>query len=684
MDTTITAQPDDLVEDGLPISQFDWITKPAPRDAVVKAYERGVKLGLDDDLALALAEAAVDPAKLRAEFASPKQRHLDGCTITYVTLDVWAPAVVPSLENIRFEGARGHWNAHPDQKLLPRFGSADGAAALTLTADNPAHVVDVVSPLVADALAINERVKTIPLRGVEEPVMLAFARVSFRDGDPVTVLEPVDGFCRVAQTHSTLGVKLMDALITYNTRPSERVNLINNLLTAGRTAQADPEDEQDVAATKATSRARLRSLVLQKAMVIIGFAGPGHVPFDQARRRLVGRLHLSPPLEFTPAAMFGAKARAAVEALSGAGRLPVVTRLSSDQVEYALLGDATTPIPRGGPPKLKADELAALALRTMRPRTAAAERDVRLAIRDLTGQLPSAADCQQIAAEIGLRAAPGVTTTVAQRAALARAWQIGAFTDTNWKVTRRPVGEILDEALVELGRLRRGLAKTAPSITELGALASWYLVTAAPHPLARSGFGTKRSVTRPGPKDNREPNTLLRAMMQDADGLKQLAQVVYDGRAGRVLTVLPRGTRPTDVHRPDAADLDESALRNSVATTPRPRGDGNGEPADGHGTTDGTGADHDSAGDHRTPEDDWVDAQYAVQVAAAEMHRATNALLAVKTSNGQTFAATLGFRDHDVNSHLANIQRILHGLDFQREMHLQTMTDTEAEAGDDE
>jgi hypothetical protein len=138
--------------------------------------------------------------------------------------------------------------------------------------------------------------------------------------------------------------------------------------------------------------------------------------FDSARRRLVGRLHLSPPLKFTDEATYSAEARAAVEALAGTGRLPQVTGLSSEQVEYALLADSSSPIPPDRAPALTSDELAALALRTIRPRTDAAARDVRLAIRDLTGQVPSAADCQQVAAEIGLRAGPGVTTTVAQRA----------------------------------------------------------------------------------------------------------------------------------------------------------------------------------------------------------------------------------------------------------------------------
>jgi hypothetical protein len=293
-----------------------------------------------------------------------------------------------------------------------------------------------------------------------------------------------------------------------------------------------------------------------------------------------------------------------------------------------LLGDATTPVPQGGTPKLTTDELAALALRTMRPRTEGAHRDVRLAIRDLTGQVPSAADCQQVAAEIGLRAAPGVTTTVAQRAALARAWVIGAFTDAAWTVTRRPINEILDQALVELGHIRRGVSKNGPSITELTALASWYLVTANPNPLARSGFGTKRSVTRTGAKDNREPNTLPRAMMQDADGLKQLAQVAYDGRAGRVLTVLSPGIRPADMHRPDATPLDELELRRSITA----------------GRTDND-QDEGASESHRTAEDEWTDAQKAVQAAAAELRRTTTALVGVRTANGQTFAATLGFRD---------------------------------------
>ncbi|MFJ8965874.1 hypothetical protein ACIRG5_41445 [Lentzea sp. NPDC102401] len=637
---------------GLPISAFDWIPTPAAHSAVTKAYESARKAGLADDMALVLAEAAMDPARLRADLGNPKQRHFDGCTITYITTDLWSPSVVPSLENVRFEDTRGHWLSAPDTKLLPRFGSAEDAAVLTLAADSPEHVVDVVSPLVVKALASNEKVKTIPLRGVEEPVMLAFARVAFRDQDPVTVLEPVDGFCRVAQTHDTLGVRLRDALVTFNVRPAERATLIKTVLGKGRDAVADPDDDEAAAKKKAVARARLRSLVLQQAVVIIGFEGPDHVPFDQARRRLVGRLHLSPPLGFTPEAVYSAKARAAVDALAARGRLPQVNGLSINQVEYALLGDATTPVPADGAPRLHTDELAALALRTMRPRAEAANNDVRYALRDLTGQLPTAPERLQVAAEIGLRAAPGITATVAQRAALARAWEVGAFSGPSWAVTRRPVTELLEEALEEHTKVRRGTMKVGPAITELAALASWYLVTADPHPLARSGFGTKRTAAR-GEKDNREPNTLLRAMMQDTDGIKQLAQVVYDGRAGRVLKVLPRGGRPLDIHRAEAPNLDEGALRHSVSPAAR-----------SSGGTDGA--------QHRTAEDDWTDAQTVVQEAAAEFHRAVRALCEVKTSSGQNFATTVGFRDQDINDHLANTQKLLHGLDFQRDRYLET------------
>jgi hypothetical protein len=137
---------------------------------------------------------------------------------------------------------------------------------------------------------------------------------------------------------------------------------------------------------------------------------------------------------------------------------------------------------------------------------------------------------------------------------------------------------------------------------------------------------------------------------------------VYDGRAGRRLTVLPRGARPLDTHRPDATALDEFALRKSIITTSRPKDD-NGGPL----------------GKHQTPEDHWVDAQKVVQLAAAEMNRATQALHTVRTANGQRFTETMGFRDQDVNDHIDAVQKALHALDFQREIYLRQQG-----VGDDE
>lgn len=661
--TTGIPEPGDDTEDGLPLSRFAWIPKPAAKAAVQSAYASGMKAGLPDDIALTLAEAAMDPAQLRAELNNPKQRHIDGCTITYVTVDVWAPAVIPSLENVRFEHERGHWLATPEQTLLPRYGSAHDSPALTLSANDPDHVVGVVSGLVEKALVANHQVQTIPLRGVEEPVMLAVARVAFRNGEQVTVLDPIDGFCRVAKTHHTMGVTLFDALITYNNKPSMRGTLIKDILETGRRSEPAGDDTEDLARQKAEARSKLRSLVLQKAMVIIGFDGQGHVSFDQARRRLVGRLHLSPPHEFTAEATHGAKGRAVVESLTDHARLPDVTGLNDSQVAYALLGDATTPVPDEGAPDLSPDEISALALRALRPRSEPARRDVDFAIRDLTGHRPTAAECQNVAAELALRAAPGISATVAQRAALARAWQIGAFTDSGWTVTRRPVEALLKQSRMELDQLRRSGSKVGPAMTELAALASWYLVTADPHPLARSGFGTKRSA-RTG-KDNREPNTLLRAMMQDPDGLRQLAQVVYDGRAGRSLTVLPQGARPVDQHRADARRLDEAALRESVITP---------------GTTTGS-SDPDR---HRIPEQDWTDAQEAVQSSAAELDRATRELLKTRRADGATFASTLGYADEDVMRQVEASTKRLNGLDFQRTLYLESLRNTpEDEEGDE-
>jgi hypothetical protein len=379
--------------------------------------------------------------------------------------------------------------------------------------------------------------------------------------------------------------------------------------------------------------------------VIIGFDGPGAVTFDQARRRLVGRLHLSPPMAFTAEATYGAKARAAIDALSDSGKLPTASGLTPQQVAYALLGDAATKVPEHGRPNLRSDEIAALALRAMRPRGTAAARAIEFAIRDLTGQRPGAAEYQQIAAEIALRAAPDVIGTVALRAALARSWQIGAFSDVGWSLTQRSIPDLLAAAELELERLRRDTTSVGPAIAELGVLASWHLVTSAPYPLARSGFGTKRSAARAGEKDNREPNTLLRTMMLDPHGVQQLAQVIYDGRAGRPLTRLENGSAAVDAPRPHATELTEPELRAAVNTGKR----------DGSST---------AAGNHRTPEDDWADAQKSVQNTAAGIDRAMKTLMTVRMADGRTFASTHGYKDEDVSRQVEAVRKALNGLEF--------------------
>ncbi|MBM0255561.1 hypothetical protein [Micromonospora sp. 4G55] len=88
---------------------------------------------------------------------------------------------------------------------------------------------------------------------------------------------------------------------------------------------------------------------------------------------------------------------------------------------------------------------------------------------------------------------------------------------------------------------------------ELATLASYHLVAAKTQLLTRSEFGGRGS--------NTEPQQILRQMTKSEGGLRQLCQVVLDGRAGRDPQELPDGAMPKNKRFLRAERLTAGRLR---------------------------------------------------------------------------------------------------------------------------
>ncbi|WP_151898327.1 hypothetical protein [Streptomyces sp. C8S0] len=110
--------------------------------------------------------------------------------------------------------------------------------------------------------------------------------------------------------------------------------------------------------------------------------------------------------------------------------------------------------------------------------------------------------------------------------------------------------DLLPEALREL--VQAGEA-AGPAIAELAALASYHLVGGRTQLLTRSEFGGRGS--------NTEPQQIMRQLAKTDVGLRQLCQIVLDGRAGRDPQELAKGTMPQDTRIADANILTPERLR---------------------------------------------------------------------------------------------------------------------------
>ena len=101
--------------------------RPLASGAVIaKSVDAGIAAGLSEELAETLAHAAADQQQLRKALRSAKIQRFGAEEFTYIEVDVLTWRIVPSPDNIRFEGehARGTIG-------MPRFGAVDGQPLLT-------------------------------------------------------------------------------------------------------------------------------------------------------------------------------------------------------------------------------------------------------------------------------------------------------------------------------------------------------------------------------------------------------------------------------------------------------------------------------------------------------------------------------------------------------------------------
>ncbi|MET8431753.1 hypothetical protein ABZV61_02925 [Streptomyces sp900116325] len=570
---------------------------PASQAVLEKSVAAGIAAGLSSEMAKVLTASAADQQQLRRALRSPKVQRFGSEEFTYIEFDVVTWRVLPSPDNIRFEDEHARGTIR-----MPRFGAVKEGALLTFEMDSADKMIDAMAPRIADMVANNPHVGSILDRGIETPGWLSAVRLT-SDVGTVTRLESTDGFGRTVAAHKGLGITFKD--VAWNLRPGSRraINLLRDLV---EWAESDiVTDEQ---------ARKVRCSIMPNARVIIAFSASRG--FDRARRRFVAHLHMAPPMTFSTATTLNAKANAAVDNLYERDLLPVPDWMTAEEVRNILDGTEREH-------NLLPDQVAVLACGALNPHPNKRQaRAVNEAIADLTGAKPKLEERTQLAAEVALRGFPADKRLTALRSALDRAWR--------WSVLRgveltcgTPL-DLLSEALREL--VQAGDA-AGPATAELAALASYHLVGGRTQLLTRSEFGGRGS--------NTEPQQIMRQLAKTDVGLRQLCQVVLDGRAGRDPQELADGTMPQDNLITDAEVITPGRLRELA------------DLSDVEGIT------------HESPEDRFAAALAEFQERLDDLLAAAQRVGDVTDQNGMALVDTLGYENSNVRSTLVEVSDLV-------------------------
>ncbi|WP_123744636.1 hypothetical protein [Saccharothrix texasensis] len=547
-----SSMPEDIVdvfgeEDEAPaqIAWSRWNSEPMPglpkMAAVRRAYEACVSHDLPDGFAWALASAVTDPASLRAALSSPRDMPVVGGKFEFIEVDLWTPGVTPMVTNHRAFAERVYPASGSAGALGPLRGptSEDGVTSTLRTdARSVSHVLAEAERAGTFILSDNKLAASIAERGIMMPVDVVYNEIHHEDGQPpACLLATAEGSSRVTNAHQVLGIE--GARTVMYDLPADESNLrrlINSVLVE------DPA-EPGLTARMANKRRGKRNALIVRARVILRFVPTQASAYDfaQAVGGYLGMLHVDGPRPWPTTGKNEAMAESVVRALR---HQDAITQQEHDYM--AGLMEPQVAVRNGFPGDQ--DAQAAYVLATMlHPRLMSI---VSRAIRDVTAAAKASPQAKaEAAAELALRPIRSLATSLpaddptrreidTMQAVYRRACRLRLYATADWKVTGRTPEELLDAALVELNssvNTPTG-AGDYSARTELAALAQFHLTRRGS--LRREPFGSGGTNA-----DKRGPHDVLRAMMEETQGLRLLYQAIIDGRAGRKPRVVDENGR---------------------------------------------------------------------------------------------------------------------------------------------
>ncbi|MGW1447617.1 hypothetical protein ACWCO3_04910 [Micromonospora sp. NPDC002411] len=524
-----------------------WNAEPMPAlpkmAAVRRAYDAAVNdNGLPEKFAWVLADAVTDPASLRAALHSKRTMPVVGGRFEFIEVDLWTPAVTPMVTNHRAFAERVYPASGSIGAIGPLRGpSSDKGVTSTLRtrARNVSHAVDEAERARTFILGDNPLAESIAERGIMMPVDVVYNEIHHEDGaPPACLLATAEGSSRVTNAHKVLGIT--DARTVMYDLPADQANfrrMVNAVL-------AENPNELGLTVRAAEKRRGRRNALIVRARVILRFVPTEASDYDyaQAVGGYLGMLHVNGPRPWPTTGKNEAMAESVVRALRHQ------TAISQTEHDYiAGLMDPESAIRHGfpGDPDAQAAYVIATMLNpTFRPIVSRAIRDVTAAAQ------ASAAAKAEAAAELALRPIRSLASSLPaqdparrrieeMQPAYRRACRMKLYATGTWRVTGRSPQELLDDALAEL-TVSAGIPTGTGNYstrTELAALAQFHLTRSGA--LRREAFGSGGTT-----QDKRGPQDILRAMLEDQQGLHLLHQAIVDGRAGRAPGVVDGKGRP--------------------------------------------------------------------------------------------------------------------------------------------
>jgi hypothetical protein len=535
----------------------------AKSTAVKRLQDELVARGFGPDGSASVARVVTDPSEARRLLQAPSRQRIADGTLLGIITTVWVPGVAPLVTNFRMaEDATFPIAGGNARAPLPKPTAApDGRPERSITVGDSDSLIRALDFEIAELLERNRLVESIAAEGVRENLLLSVLSIEHANGAaPVAIPVSDDGSSRLSSCYEILGLRPEEVI--YTLRKDER---------AYRSRIGAILDLANKSASEATEEdyAKLAALVAP-AFIVVGFESDdpkSAMDIAMALEYRVGNLHVDPPKEWSVGSKYDSQLSAALDECVRKGKLSKKERLYFEgMLSPDDAGDA------GFSPDLDRRGASIQRFFVERKNVIPINAGVR-GLLAANSMRFGPGDRMALAVEAAIRPFRANTSRTLVKSSRQLLQQVYEMSELASGWTLRPKIELTalrDEALKEL----ETLGKPGPACRELLCLAGYHL---AENRVIRPTSGGQH-------QDKRATSTLLRALLDDAHGIRFLHQAIVDGRAGSApRAVNEDGSLVVNV-RGEYVVADDAWVRRSWPA-PKPAGSSTSTPVGGGSVT---------------------------------------------------------------------------------------------------